>query len=420
VEPASSSGLDTTTLPQTTSTTSTPAAPSTTSAVTAITAQPPQSTSAAADDPTTTAAIAGDPSATNPDATAGTAPDDSPATTVASGGTAADVVPAAIYSPAAADPGTGMSAQLDVFDPLTLERTGVVDRTYLSEIPELTSASGAVTYVLRGATQTDACSQRRTTEWVHGAPADGLPEWASAIRLSADGRVGAIQTYDCPDGSRLGDPHDATIRVFDANDPSAPSTLIATIEASNEILSNVDLSDDGTLLLVSTTPVPVTEGPNQQYRFYDTATGAVVAAVGEGVVSDLPRAECTTGYISPRFVSSSAIAYGALCPDGIAVVVADLRSGESSASLQPVYAGRTYETMVTAQLIVDRATYRSPADAWFILCAERWTELPPDLNVPADQPDLRPCWIGHGDEPMRNIPTATVLGATFTNTGDDY
>jgi hypothetical protein len=71
--------------------------------------------------------------------------------------------------------------------------------------------------------------------------------------------------------------------------------------------------------------------------------------------------------------------------------------------------------MVSASLSVDRLTYRDPAAAWYLLCAERETQQGDTIVVGAA--GSNPCWIGHGNEPMRELPTATTIAASFQPLG---
>ena len=60
-----------------------------------------------------------------------------------------------------------------------------------------------------------------------------------------------------------------------------------------------------------------------------------MAAIGEEQSGDLPRTDCGLGFVSMDFVSSTAIAYTAICSDGLAVVIRDLADGETLEVLQP-------------------------------------------------------------------------------------
>jgi hypothetical protein len=98
---------------------------------------------------------------------------------------------------------------------------------------------------------------------------------------------------------------------------------------------------------------------------------------------------------------------------GVATVIVDLAGGESIIVVNPAYAGRTYETMPTASMSVDRAAYTKPSSAWFLLCAARETPQP-DGTTAIGAPGSYPCWLGHGEEAMREIPAASTSSATFT------
>ena len=68
--------------------------------------------------------------------------------------------------------------------------------------------------------------------------------------------------------------------------------------------------------------------------------------------------------------------------------------------------------MTAASMQVDRATFTTPSTAWFILCAERETPQG-DGSVVFDAPGSHPCWLGHGDDVIREIPAATTIAARF-------
>ena len=329
-----------------------------------------------------------------------------------------DAVPEAIYAPA-----DDATTQQDVFDPLTLQRVDTRPSTgaaFPDPTAPITSASGAIAYGFPYDQQDDkdACLQMPAAAWVVGAEPTGLPERVEAIAVSADGRAGAAVSAACPtDGVLAGDdqpvgPYDVTVAMFDADDPATPSRPILTIDGGAEGVLIVELNDDGSLLLLTTASRPFSEGPTGLTRIIDTASGDLVSVLGDGQPADLPHSDC--GIDSVQFVGTSGLAYMAICPEeGLAVVVSDLRTGETIDVVNPEYTDRTYETMPTASLIVDPATYTSPANAWYVLCAGRST-LGPDGSVAYDLPGTRPCWLGHGDEPMREIPTATNLDARFT------
>ena len=117
----------------------------------------------------------------------------------------------------------------------------------------------------------DECNQTPATAWVTGADASGLPDWVTQIVVSADGRVGTAITVDCastngtaPDGGRAGS-YDVSVIVFD---PDAPNTLtsVFTVDGADEAPNSLALSDDGSYLLVTTTPRPFAEGIARQIR----------------------------------------------------------------------------------------------------------------------------------------------------------
>jgi hypothetical protein len=334
--------------------------------------------------------------------------------TVAPIGTDADGVPDAVYAFANAD-----LTEQHVIDPLTLEviETRPAAFTPPAEPLSRVSASGAVRYATPFDTSAefDACGQRPVTAWVTGAAPTGLPDRVELIEISANGRVGVVLSGDCAgDGASLGE---VTVSVFDADRPDIAARPILTVDETVEVvfLGGRSLSDDGSYLIVSSFVQPLVEGIAAHLRVIDTATGEVVADNATDTAAEYPRVDCTDEFLPPQFVGSTAIAYGALCPDGIAVVIRDLASGESIDVLNREYAGRSYETMVSASLSVDRLTYRDPAAAWYLLCAERETQQGDTIVVGAA--GSNPCWIGHGNEPMRELPTATTIAASFQPLG---
>ena len=203
-----------------------------------------------------------------------------------------------------------------------------------------------------------------------------------------------------------------TVAMFDADDPTIPSRPILTIDGGAEGVLIVEPNDDGSLLLLTTASRPFSEPSAILTRIIDTVSGEIIAVLGDERSAELPHSDC--GIDSVQFVGTSSLAYMAVCPDeGLAVVIRDLRSGETIDVVNPEYRDRTYETLPAASLVVDPVTYAGPSNAWYVLCAGRST-LQPDGSVAYDLPGTRPCWLGHGDEPMREIPTATNLDARFT------
>jgi hypothetical protein len=257
----------------------------------------------------------------------------------------------------------------------------------------------------------DACGQKAVSAWVTGADPTGLPARVQLIEISANGRVGVALSGDCAgDGSR---PGEVTVSVFDADRPDIAARPVLTADETVEVvfLPAGSLSDDGSYLIVSSFEQPLVEGIASLIRVIDTATGEVVADNATHTAADYPRVDCTDEFLPPQFVGSTAIAYGALCPEGIAVVIWDLVTGESIDVLNPEYAGRAYETMTSATLSVDRLTYRDPASAWYLLCAER--EIEQGGALVTGVTGSNPCWIGHGDDPMREVPMVTTIAASF-------
>ena len=326
-------------------------------------------------------------------------------------------VPEAIYAPA-----DDATTQQDVFDPLTLERMDTRPSTgaaFPDPTAPVASASGAITYGFPYDQQDDMdpCQQMPSAAWVVGADPSGLPERVEAIAVSADARSGAVVSVDCPTNGVLAaddepaGPYDVTVAMFDADDPATSTRPILTIDGGAEGVLIVELNEDGSLLLLTTASRPFSEPTTILTRIIDPASGETIVVLGDNQSAELPHSEC--GIDSVQFVGTSGLAYMAICPEGLAVVVRDLRTGETIDVVNPEYVDRTYETMPAASLVVDPATYTSPADAWYVLCAGRST-LQPDGSVAYDLPGTRPCWLGHGDEPMREIPTATNLDARFT------
>ncbi len=358
------------------------------------------------------------PESTTPDGTSPVAAPPDSTTSTAPPAVDVDAVPEAIYAPA-----DDATTQQDVFDPVTLELVDTRPSTgaaFPDPTAPVTSASGAITYGFPYDQQDDMdpCLQMPAAAWVVGAEPTGLPERVEVIAVSADGRAGVAVSAACPtDGALAGDdqpagPYDVTIAMFDADDPTTSPRPILTIDGGAEGVLIVELNDDGSLLLLTTASRPFSEGPTGLTRIIDTASGDLVSVLGDGQPADLPHSDCATD--SLQFVGTSGLAYMAICPDiGLAVVIHDLRTGETIDVVNSDYIDRTYETMPTASLIVDPATYTSPANAWYVLCAGRST-VGPDGSISYDLPGTRPCWLGHGADAMREISTATNLEARFT------
>ncbi|HEY4332625.1 MAG TPA: hypothetical protein VGM78_08650 [Ilumatobacteraceae bacterium] len=363
----------------------------------------------------TTVATATSPTTTSPTIGSGAS-----GPTIPPIGADADGLPDAIYAPA--DEGVD---QLDVIDPVMLTVTDTIVAPVMEDdaVDAGVSASGAVSYgqpLIED--DLDACNQAHSSDWVMGASTAGLPDRVTEIVVAADGRTGAAISLTCPATGGVSGTAVAvrsstmTVELFDPSHPDIAGRTVLTASGSDEApeSDSLALSDDGSYLLVTTLPQPAAEGNSTQIRIIDTKSGDVVAAIGRSQAGELPHAGCGLGFVSMRFVSSTALSYAAICDDGLWVVVDDLVTGQSFDTLQPAYAGRTYETMTTASLVVDRSTYTGPSSSWFILCASRET-VQSDGTTVLDAPGSQPCWLGHGTNAMRSIPAKTTLSAGFTN-----
>lgn len=340
---------------------------------------------------------------------------DVPAPAIPDGGVDPDGVPDGIYVYA----DEAYTTQ-HVLDPNTLEILETRPAAIVSSEPRdsASSASGAVTYALEvyGDVERDAC--RQTHNRVNGGRAAGLPEWMTDLAISADGRVGAVASAECTAGQTLDEygrpsqPLDIEVSLFDADQPDLPARTVATVNGVDEQLGSISLSADGSLLMISTSPYLTGEGyPGVDIRIIDTATGNVIVDHGPDTAFDMPHGECSTFPAEPRFVGTSAVTYASLCPDAIYVVIRDLVTGETIDVAATEYVGRTYETMVSAGLTVDEATYVSPKQSWFILCADRETTVGGVTNFGGASSNS--CWLGNGDQPLRPIPSPTALTPSF-------
>jgi hypothetical protein len=327
-------------------------------------------------------------------------------------GTDVDGVPDAIYVPADV-----ALAEENVLDPVALEllETRPIIRTRSGEVLISTSASGRVTYVYPFESQDDqdACHQMPSADWVTGADTTGLPEWVLDITLSADGRVGAAVAVSCPsdaepsiDGTT--GPYAVTVFRFDADDPTAPAVPVLVVDGGAEFFFRASLTDDGSFVMLETYPLPLAEGNLVITRMADTGTGELVTELRDGRASGLPHADCGFGFVAIRLVGNSGLGYVAICPDeGLVVVVRDLVTGETVEAVNAEYVGRTDETMPNAMFEIDRATYTTPGGAWYLLCVER------EVDGVIGPSGSRPCWIGRGAEPMREIPSTMGTLASF-------
>jgi len=327
-------------------------------------------------------------------------------------GTNADGIPDAIHVPV--DPAL---TEEHVLDPVTLDlvETRPITRVRSGEALISTSESGAITYAWPFESQDDrdACDQMPSADWVNGAEPTGLPERVLGITLSADGRVGAVVAVSCPfdaepsiDGTT--GPYDVTVFWFDADDPTASAVPVLVIDGGAEDFFRASLTDDGSFVMLETYPLPLAEGNSVITRIADTGTGELVAELRDDRASGLPHADCGFGFVAIRVVGNSGLGYVAICPDeGLVVVVRDLVTGETVEAVNAEYVGRTYETMPNASFEIDRATYTTPRGAWYLLCAER------EIDGVIGPSDSRPCWIGRGGEPMREVPSTVGTLASF-------
>ncbi len=353
-----------------------------------------------------------------------TSPDTDPTTTVPDesgdgsstfvpAGTDTDGIPDAIHVPA--DPAL---AEENVLDPVTLDlvETRPIIRTRSGEALISASQSGTVTYAYPFESQDDqdACRQMPSADWTTGAEPTGLPERVLDITLSADGRVGAVVAVSCPSDAQPSvdgttGPYDVTVFRFDADDPTASAAPVLVVDGGAETFFRSALTDDGSFVMLETFPLPLAEGNSVITRVADTGTGDLVAELRDDRTSSpLPHATCSFGFVAIRLVGSSGLGYVAICPDeGLVVVVRDLVTGETVEAVNDEYIGRSYETMPNATFEIDRATYTGPGGAWYLLCAER------EVDGVIDPSNSRSCWIGRGDDPMREVPTTVGTLASF-------
>ena len=254
----------------------------------------------------------------------------------------------------------------------------------------------------------DACRQNPVT--VSNAGGSALPDRALLLRVTPDDRYVVTVSSDCPapgpgdpNGPDVVDPtsYDAIVTVFDAARPERPGRILGMIPASDQP-STLTESGDGRFVSIDTFD------DTASVRFFDLEAGTeldlqddlgLVVGDGCGVVgTDLSR------FVGP-WLGESSIAVTVLCPSetGAATSAAttsivDLADPDSRLELPTPSPG------IRGDVEIDRATFTDPADAWFTLC---------------DTADTT-CWIGHGSDPLVELPgvaQASFLPLGFTPGG---
>jgi hypothetical protein len=261
---------------------------------------------------------------------------------------------------------------------------------------------GAVSYafrevVLDGGTlpadtfpDVDLCAQNTVT--VTSPNGSALPPRALNVVVSPDDRTVATLSTDCPEAGAMGTdavgteaPFEWVLQVFDARRPELAGRVLATIP-SGETEGRVTFSGNGRFVAVETVAQP----GQVSVRVFDVDAGTEVDL---GLNLDGCRALGTGYSTSARFigpwVGDSSIALDIECEDrSTTLLVRDLTSDDDL-----VVAAPTTTDPALVMVEVDAASYSSPGDAWFTFC---------DVTGPT-------CWIGHGDNPLVELPgTATA------------
>ncbi|MEZ5220848.1 MAG: hypothetical protein R2743_05085 [Ilumatobacteraceae bacterium] len=235
----------------------------------------------------------------------------------------------------------------------------------------------------------DRCGQSELR--VAGAPS-ALPERATALSISVDGRWMVVVGTDCPqpgtlaDGRQLASDRSATL--FDATQPDLPGRVL--VDLALDGAGTTTFSADGRFVAVEA---------GDGLRFFATASAGELELVPDGCVASGTK---WSRFIGP-WIGESSVALQLRCGDVGHVLVADLDSGDSI----DVEVGTVSDFGFVAD--VDFAHYDRPGNVWYTTCL-----LTPDT----DRGTTGSCSVAQGNGEPVELPGA--LEASFLPLGFTY
>jgi hypothetical protein len=241
----------------------------------------------------------------------------------------------------------------------------------------------------------DLCEQNRVT--VTSPSGSALPERARLMRVSPDDRFVVTLSVACPEVGTLGLdgvvtqlPYEFTLQVFDAQRPELPGRVLAEIRAAASP-SALTASPNGRFISIETF------GLVSRYRIFDLESATEID-LGLDAGADCNLIGTRYARFMGPWIGDSSIAVTAGCPTASTLHVLDLADPENRLSVPfPGPTGGGYTSME-----VDYATFTDPQDVLFTMC---------DARTPM-------CWIGHGSEPLIELPG--VAQASFLPLGFEY
>jgi hypothetical protein len=238
----------------------------------------------------------------------------------------------------------------------------------------------------------DRCGQSELR--VTGAAADALPDRASTLTFSADGRWSTVLSATCSDPGTLADGRSPSIEwsvtLFDATRPDLPGRTIGDL--IEPVIGTSSFSPDGQYVAVEA---------NEGLRFFETDTGTEIDVVSEECFASGTK---WSRFIGP-WIGESSVALQVRCDDTWSLQVEDLATGESIDVAAPVD-----EIDFGLVVDVDFAHYDRPSNTWFTMCVTTF-----DAGTSTQSFD---CWIGQGGGPL--VELTDTAEASFLPLGFTY
>lgn len=240
-----------------------------------------------------------------------------------------------------------------------------------------------------GLAQFDRCSQGELT--VTGDLGAVLPSHVSAAVISSDGRWLVTVSGFCPVEGTLLDGASrhsvsSTLQVYDLSEPARPArALMVGMSPSNFPSYHLNVSPDGRYLAWY-------DSSQERYRVFELSTLREVPLEVNGCRQTPSEDNVDVG----PWVGSSSLVLAESCEADSwqGIVIRDF--GEGGTTLRVGFPAPPPNPSAASPVVrVDHTSFRSAADAWFILCH------------PAG-----PCWAGRGSSPLVALPDLT-LGASF-------
>ena len=234
----------------------------------------------------------------------------------------------------------------------------------------------------------DRCLQTPLT--VTSPAGSALPARALQFKISPSRQYVVTASTTCPEAGGAGTnlenrttlPFETTIQVFDAAHPELPGRPLATQPPSNNVF-NVTFSRNGRFAAMLTYV-----GSGYRYFIYDLETGSSLDIAPDCTHSgDRPQVAYD---VHAPWVGQSSIAFGAQCPDGPKVAIADLATGKIVEIPIPFTPVPDANPVVYVE--VDQQHYSTADTAWFTACGYLQSQ----------------CWVGNSQGQLIELPNTTV------------